>query len=61
MCVRVCVCVCEAKNCKMRDSRFQSMNAVKSLSVRKVGEALAKFLPIARFGHYEFNGRGPML
>ena len=25
------------------------------------GEALAKFLPIARFGHYEFNGRGPML
>ena len=25
------------------------------------GEALAKFLGKARFGHYEFNGRGPML
>ena len=25
------------------------------------GEALAKFLGKARFGHYEFNGHGPML
>ena len=31
------------------------------LKKRLRGEALAKFLPIARFGHYEFNGRGPML
>ena len=27
--VRPCVCPSEAKNCKMRDSRFQSMSAVK--------------------------------
>ena len=29
--------------------------------VSSEGEALAKFLGKARFGYYEFNGRGPML
>ena len=38
-----------------------TQNYFTSVWNRNRGEALAKFSPIARLGHYEFNGRGTML